>query len=68
VALLLVLAFLFLTYLLLTIGELAGGNRAALTIGGWLGIICALVAWYTALAEILSTANSVFRLPMGQIG
>jgi succinate-acetate transporter protein len=68
VALLIVLALLFLAYLLLTIGELTGGNSAALIIGGWLGIICALVAWYTALADMLITANSVFRLPIGRIG
>jgi succinate-acetate transporter protein len=68
IALLLVLALLFLSYLLLTIGELAGANAGLLAIGGWLGIICALVAWYTALADMLTTANSTFRLPLGRIG
>lgn len=68
VAFLIVLGLLFLSYLLLTIGELAGGNVGALIIGGWLGIITALVAWYTALAGMLDSAHGVFRLPMGQIG
>jgi succinate-acetate transporter protein len=68
VALLLVLAFLFLTYLFLTIAQLAGGNSVTTVIGGWLGIITALVAWYTALADMLASANGAFRLPVGHLG
>lgn len=68
IALLIVLALMFLAYLLLTIGELAGASTVPLIIGGWLGIVCALVAWYTALAGLLHSANSMFRLPMGPIG
>jgi len=68
VALLSVLGLLFLTYLLLTIAELSGGNTVAMIIGGWLGIATALVAWYTALAEMLTSANGAFRLPVGHIG
>lgn len=65
IALLLVLLLLFLSFLFLTIGELAGANVAFLMIGGWLGIACAIVGWYTALAGMLRTTNSAFRLPMG---
>jgi succinate-acetate transporter protein len=68
VALLLVLAFLFLTYLFLTIAQLAGGNLVTTVIGGWLGIITALVAWYTALADMLTSANGAFKLPVGHLG
>jgi uncharacterized protein len=68
VALLIVLGLLFLTYLFVTIAELSGGSTLTTQIGGWLGIATALVAWYTALAEMLNPANGAFRLPMGQIG
>jgi succinate-acetate transporter protein len=64
-ALLLVLALLFLGYLFLTIGELAGGATTLLVIGGWLSIVCALVAWYTALASMLEATNGAFHLPIG---
>ncbi|QBD81650.1 hypothetical protein EPA93_39045 [Ktedonosporobacter rubrisoli] len=66
-ALLITLALMFLSYLFLTIGELTGASTGLLIIGGWLGIVCALVAWYTALAGILHSANSTFRLPIGAL-
>jgi succinate-acetate transporter protein len=59
----LTLALLFLTYLLLTIGELAGGSTILLIAGGWLGVATGLVAWYTSFAGLLSADRSVFRLP-----
>jgi len=67
-ALLIVLLLMFLSYLFLTIGELAGASVGLLIIGGWLGIVCALVAWYTALADMLRSAEGAFKLPMGWIG
>ena len=57
VALLETLAFLFLGFLFLTIGELAGGVFALFVVGGWLAIISALLAWYTALAGLLSAGT-----------
>jgi uncharacterized protein len=68
VALLIVLGLLFLTYLFLTIAEISGGSTVTTQIGGWLGIATALVAWYTALADMLISANGAFRLPLGHIG
>jgi uncharacterized protein len=68
VALLCTLWFLFLGFLFLTIGELAGGVFVILTIGGWLAIISASLAWYTALAGLLSAGHSGFRLPVGALG
>lgn len=56
-----VFGFLFLTFLLLTIGAL-GNSSGATQIGGWLGVITAVVAWYTALASILEHTK-VARLP-----
>ncbi len=66
-ALLVVLGLLFLAYLFLTIAELSGGSTVTIQIGGWLGIATALAAWYTALADMLSSGNGAFRLPVGQI-
>ncbi len=68
VALLGTLAFLFLGFLFLTIGESAGGVFALFAVGGWLAIISALLAWYTALAGLLSAGHSAFKLPVGHLG
>lgn len=68
VALLLVLALLFLSFLFLTIGQLAGGTGVLLVIGGWLGIACSLVAWYATLAAMVNSTDGRFRLPVGHIG
>ncbi len=59
---------LFAAYLLLTIGQLASNSTILLHIGGWLAIVCAIVAWITALASIASTssAQGTFRLPLGR--
>ena len=64
-ALMLVLLLLFVGYLFLTIGQFAGANLVLLHIGGWLLVVCAVVAWYTALAELLRDAHGPFQLPMG---
>ncbi len=56
-ALLGVFVALFLAFLALTIGFL-GSNTNWIKIGGWLGIITALIAWYTALAGILKSVSS----------
>ncbi len=55
---------LFLTFLALTIAELGGGVTFTV-LGGWLGIITALVAWYNALAGVLAAHRGVFSLPLG---
>jgi len=60
-ALVAVFALLFLTFLSLTIGWLAGPTTSTFTtfvgIGGWLGIVTALAAWYTALAGVLASVK-----------
>ena len=65
-ALIAVFVFLFLTFLFLTIGAL-GGASGMTTFGGWLGIITAILAWYTALAAILEHGK-VAKLPTFPIG
>ncbi|HEV2236780.1 MAG TPA: acetate uptake transporter [Ktedonobacterales bacterium] len=63
-ALLAVFVALFLAFLALTIGFL-GTNTRWIQIGGWLGIITALLAWYTALAGIMtSVSNGKIALPV----
>lgn len=66
-ALIAVFGFLFLTFLALTIGYLNTPGSTGTTwlqIGGWLGIVTALLAWYTALAGVLASSKSVFQLPV----
>ena len=67
-ALMAVFGVLFLTFLCLTIGWLVnasgGVGNTWIAIGGWLGIITALLAWYTALAGVLASAKSAFTLPV----
>jgi uncharacterized protein len=50
------LALLFLTLLLLGLAALMD-NDGLMTVGGWLGILTAIVAWYTALAGLLRTVS-----------
>jgi len=52
-----------LTFLALTIAELGGGTTFTV-IGGLLGILTALVAWYNALAGVLSAGKAAFTLPV----
>jgi len=54
-----VFVLLFITYVLLAIG--AWGNAAAgngiTAIAGWVGILTAIAAWYTAMAGVLSSVS-----------
>jgi succinate-acetate transporter protein len=61
-----VFGFLTLTFLSLAIGHLSG-TSGLLTLGGYLGIVTAILAWYTALAGLLNSSKSVFTLPVGPI-
>lgn len=62
IALIVLFLFLFLTFLVLALGAF-GVNVG--TLGGWLGIITAIIAWYTAFAGLLASTNSPFTLPVG---
>lgn len=66
IALIALFGLLTLTFLSLTIAELSGTSAFG-TLGGYLGVITALVAWYTALAGMLSSGRSIFSLPVGPI-
>jgi uncharacterized protein len=62
-ALIAVFLFLTLTFLALAAGAFMTSDLWT-GIGGWLGIITAIVAEYTALAGILSSGKSAFQLPV----
>ncbi|XP_024357229.1 ammonia transport outward protein 2 [Physcomitrium patens] len=61
-------AFLTITFLLLTIAEYKGaeGHRIKRA-GGFFGIFTAIIAWYLALAGLLTRENSLFTLPVGNL-
>jgi succinate-acetate transporter protein len=62
------MAVLFLAYLLLTIGQLAGNNVILVHIGGWIAIATAIIAWIAAAASIVSTSSTLagFQLSFGR--
>jgi hypothetical protein len=61
-ALIALFGLLFVTFLLLTLGEFGLGTGQ---IGGYFGLATALVAWYTAAAGLLASMPSAFTLPVG---
>jgi succinate-acetate transporter protein len=69
-----VFGLLFLTFLLLCIGAFGGADKikpgsGAWGIGGWVGIITAVAAYYMALAGILkAVSKGSINLPVGPIG
>lgn len=63
----LVLALLGLSFLFIMIGEFANANTPLLMIGGWIGIVTALMAWYASLANLLAIEHSPLKVPMGQM-
>ena len=62
------MAVLFLAYLLLTIGQLAGNQVVLVHIGGWIAIATAIIAWIAAAASIVSTSSTLagFQLSFGR--
>jgi succinate-acetate transporter protein len=67
-ALILVFAALFVTFLLLTLGALTASTSMH-QLGGYLGIVTAILAWYTALAGILSgVSGGKWNLPVFPMG
>lgn len=58
-----VLVLLFVTFLLLTLGEFGVGSLA--TIGGYLGLATALAAWYASAAVVTNSTWGRVVLPVG---
>jgi succinate-acetate transporter protein len=66
-ALVVVFALLCITYVLLAIGEFSGAaaGTGITSVGGWIGVLTAIAAWYTALAGILrSVSGGKIALPI----
>ena len=55
-------AILLVTFAFLTIGEL-GGSSSMTKIGGYLGLVTALVAWYASFAGVLNNTAKRIVLP-----
>lgn len=66
-ALMAVFFFLTLTFFALGIGPLGGGATWG-HIGGYLGVITAILAWYTGAAGMLASTKSPIQLPTFPIG
>ncbi len=66
-ALMAVFFFLALTFFALAIGPLGGGATWT-QIGGYLGVITAILAWYTAAAGMLASTKSPIQLPVFPMG
>jgi succinate-acetate transporter protein len=64
-AVIVLFGFLTLTFLALAIGAFMPAPNNFGMYGGYLGIITALIAWYTALAGLLTATKSSFQLPIG---
>ncbi len=60
-----VFAFLFATFLVLTIGNLAAPpNATVIKAGGWLGLVTALLAWYASAAGVTNATWGRTLLPV----
>lgn len=57
----------FLTFLMLSIGHFCDANILLQRAGGSFGIMAALLAWYGAMAALLTKRNSFFTLPLGEL-
>jgi len=62
-ALISVFLFLTLTFFALAIGALGGGTAWS-EIGGYIGVLTALLAWYTGAAGMLASTKSPVQLPV----
>lgn len=56
----------FITFILLTASKLQG-SIALNVAGGVVGLITSFIAWYVALAGLLTKDSSYFTLPLGHI-
>lgn len=54
---------LFVTFLFLTLGAF-NASTSMNQIGGWLGLVTAVLAWYTGAAGVLASTNSAIKLPV----
>jgi succinate-acetate transporter protein len=61
------LLFLTLTFLFLAFGQwqnVVPGPASLTKVGGWLGVVTGLLAWYTAAANVINTSHKRELLPL----
>ncbi len=74
VGLMVTFVLLLLTLILLTIADLSGGPEAGGTtllfaqLGGYVGILTAIAAWYVAAADVINDTLGREILPLGPLG
>ncbi len=72
VGLIVTFALLLATFILLIIGDLLGGpegpGKIWVNIGGYVGLITALAAWYVAAADVINDTMGRDVLPLGPVG
>ncbi len=56
------------TFVFLTIGNWGAGHTGMVRIGGWLGLITALLAWYASAAGVINDTFKKVVLPVGPRG
>lgn len=66
VALWLVFLTLWITYGLLAAGSLGGGVRCE-HLGGWIGLVCGIIALYTSFAEVTNDTFKRRVIPLGNL-
>jgi succinate-acetate transporter protein len=59
-----IFSFLLATFAVLAIGAYTGATGIT-RIGGWLGVITAILAWYLAAAVVINSTNKRVVLPVG---
>ncbi len=67
-ALIAVFVVLLATFIFLTIGNWGAGHESMVKVGGWLGIITAVIAWYTSAAGVINDTFKKVVLPVGPRG
>ncbi|MHB1209778.1 MAG: acetate uptake transporter [Acidimicrobiales bacterium] len=67
-AILAVFVVLTVTFVFLTIGAWGAGHTTATHIGGWLGILTAILAWYASAAGVINETHGKVVLPVWPLG
>jgi succinate-acetate transporter protein len=67
VAILSVFVVLTITFIFLTLGNWNAGHANLIKIGGWLGILTAILAWYTSMAGVVNETWGRTVLPVGPL-
>ncbi len=56
------------TFVFLTIGNWGAGHASMVKVGGWLGLLTAVLAWYASAAGVINDTFKKVVLPLGPRG